>query len=53
MVIIGCSKPGGGSDVERGSKIRGGYVSALHCDDKVMLDLNSLRMRSRIRLRIP
>ena len=53
MVIIGCSKPGGGSEIEQGSKVRGEYVPALSYDDTVTLDLNSLRMRSRIRPRIP
>ena len=53
MVITGCSKPGGGSDVEHGSKVRGGYVPTLGCDDRVTLDLNSLRMHSRICPRIP
>ena len=53
MVIIGCSKPGGGSEVEQGSEVRGEFVPANSCDDTVTLDLNSLRMRSRIHPRIP
>ena len=53
MVIIRCSKPGGGSEVEHGSRVQGEYVPALSCDNRVTLDLNSLRMRSRMRPRIP
>ena len=53
MVIIGCSKPGGGSEVEQGSEVRGEFVPANSCDDTVTLDLDSLRMHSRIHPRIP